>query len=303
MENMDKSIEILKIYKRILEHLKTLEENTESNDYLGYRIFRNSNKNDEYFSKEFRDLMRDRKIVIKSKIAVENIYLLAYILDALIFTNLPNFDNYLNKNFIERYIIYYFKENNNTIIIENEAIEDMKSKDALFWIDKTNSIQKHQRLKTRNTFGFHFNDDATITLDNINNFVLDFTKYEIDTYVCKNDNFYQKLEINDGNTAEKKIGYIPFVKRRKTESEFWFYHLKDSKFMFEDDIRIFTIDDMLNQVNSILSTFEILMEKKETLHELEIETKKPAILQKYLEQGFTEEEIFNFVGLDNIEFK
>jgi twitching motility two-component system response regulator PilH len=35
---------------------------------------------------------------------------------------------------------------------------------------------------------------------------------------------------------------------------------------------------MLNQVNNILSTFEILMEKKETLHELEIETKKPDVV-------------------------
>ncbi len=303
MENMEKSIEILKIYKKILEHLKTLEESTESNNYLGYRIFKNSNINDEYFSKEFRDLMRDRKIVIKSKIILENIFLLAYILDALIFTNLPNFDNYLNKNFIERYRMYRYRENNNTIIDENEAIEDMKSKDALFWLDKTNSIQKHQRLGTQNTFILAFNENGPQITNNINNYVLDFTNYEIDAYVCMNNNFYQRYEIHDRNTGEKKIMLIPLIKRRKTESEFWFYHLKDSKFMFENDLRVFTIDDMLNQVNSILSTFEILMEKKETLHELEIETKKPAILQKYLEQGFTEEEVFNFIGLDNVEFK
>ncbi len=250
--------------KKIIETAIEYESKIENKQYYGYIAY--SMKEDSPFfdlNTTFDSMMKNKEILLKTKLPIQQIYLPMYILSELINMKQP----YGIPNEIEeRYIYHFFKDDDDIPISNMVIIKNFMEKKGEEWF-KLSGIG-HE-------------------------FIFNFEETKFGSYEYHEGSYYNFI-------GSKKHIKQHFKSEERIESQIKrvFDGLKkSSKFHRKPPpLKEFTLYEILDYIHQLQHVYPYIESQKTLNPDILIESKHPKLVQRYLDMGYTIEEVLDFVG-------
>jgi hypothetical protein len=268
----DKREEITKIkievffefMRKIIETAIDYESKIESDKYYGYIAYSVDTESPFfYMNSTFDSMMKNKEIIFKTKLPIQLIYLPLYILSELINRNNPYG---IPTNIEERFLHHFFKDDDEIPISNMVIIKNFMEKTGEEWF-KLSGIGNE----------YIFNFEETI-----------FGSYE----------YHEGNYLNFIGSKKQFKQHFKSEERIESQLKRVFDGLKkSSKFHRESPpLKEFTLQEMLNYIDQLRLVYSYVESKKTLNPDILIESKHPKLVQKYLDLGYTIEEVLDFVG-------